>query len=172
VTKFLDGKTAWRVHESASSALLIDGRDYYSAFYAAASTAQKSICLLGWQFDSDVELLRGDDVPPGLAPRDVQLLHFLDRLCRERPELEVRVLAWDHSFVFTLERQILQKFYFDAVTCKAFQFRWDDTVPLGGSAARTSATRGGTTRAIGSTTRVDGRDSTARTSRITRCKPS
>lgn len=133
MTKYLDGKTAWRVHENATGALLIDGRDYYAAFHAAATTAQKSICLLGWQFDSDVQLLRGDDVPAGVDPRDFELVRFLDRLCRERPDLEVRVLAWDHSFVFTLERQILQKFYFDAVTCKKFQFRWDDTVSLGGS---------------------------------------
>lgn len=129
----LDPDTAWRIHDDVESALLIDGRDYYRAFYTAALGARKSILLLGWQFDSDVQLLRGEDLPEGAAPEDVQLLAFIDRLCRERPELEARVLAWDHSVVFALEREILQKLYFDAITCERFQFRWDDTVPLGGS---------------------------------------
>src|SRR5687768_620159 len=61
------------------------------------------------------------------------MARFLDRLCRERPELEVRVLAWDHSFVFALEREILQKLVFDVVTSERFIFRRDGTVPLGGS---------------------------------------
>jgi len=125
--------TAWRVHESQRSALLIDGRDYYRAFYAAAMKAKRSILLLGWQFDSDVQLLRGDDLPGGVAREDVELLALLDRLCRERPGLEVRVLAWDFSVFFAFEREVLQKLYFDAITCPGFQFRWDDTVPLGGS---------------------------------------
>lgn len=129
----LDPETAWRIHDGAESALLIDGRDYYRAFYAAALGARKSILLLGWQFDSDVQLLRGEDLPDGAAPEDVQLLAFIDRLCRERPALEARVLAWDHSVFFALEREVLQKLYFDAITCSRFQFRWDDTVPLGGS---------------------------------------
>lgn len=129
----LERQTTWRIHEDTESALFIDGRDYYRAFYAAASKAKKSILLLGWQFDSDVQLLRGEDLPSGLAARDVQLLALLDRLCRERPDLQIRVLAWDHSVVFAFERELLQKVYFDAITCARFDFKWDDTVPLGGS---------------------------------------
>jgi len=129
----LNRQTTWRIHDGTKSALLIDGRDYYRAFYAAASRAKKSILLLGWQFDSDVQLVRGDDLPDGIAPRDVQLLSLLDRLCRERPELQTRVLAWDHSVFFALERELLQKLYFDAITCARFDFKWDNTVPLGGS---------------------------------------
>jgi len=125
--------TTWRIHDRAESALLIDGRDYYRAFFAAASKAKKSILLLGWQFDSDVQLVRGDDLPDGTLPRDAELLAFLDRLCRERPELQIRVLAWDHSVFFALERELLQKLYFDAISCTRFDFRWDNTVPLGGS---------------------------------------
>ena len=129
----LTRSNTWRIHERAESALLIDGRDYYRAFYTAACKAKKSILLLGWQFDSDVQLVRGDDLPDGVEPQDVQLLALLDRLCRERPELQIRVLAWDHSVFFALERELLQKLYFDAITCERFDFRWDNTVPLGGS---------------------------------------
>lgn len=129
----LTPETSWRIHDGAETALLIDGRDYYRAFYAAALRASKSILLLGWQFDSDVQLLRGGDLPEGMAQRDVQLLALLGRLCRERPQLQIRVLAWDHSVLFALERELLQKLYFDAISCDRFVFRWDNTVPLGGS---------------------------------------
>ncbi len=123
----------WRLHESATSGLLIDGHDYYRAFYEAASRAKRSILILGWQFDSDVHLLRGDDLPAGANPKDYELLPLLDRLCRERPELEVKMLAWDHSLFFALEREILQKIVFDIATNRRFQFKTDNTVPLGGS---------------------------------------
>jgi phospholipase D1/2 len=125
-------ETTWRVHDHADSALLIDGRDYYRAFYAAAMTARKSILLLGWQFDSDVELLRGDDLPKGAARESVQLLRLLDQLSHERG-LETRILAWNHSVFFAFERELLQKLYFDAIRGGRFYFRWDNTVPLGGS---------------------------------------
>ncbi len=123
----------WRSHRDSSSALHIDASDYYRAFYVAASRAKRSILLLGWQFDSDVRLLRGEDAPPGVDPKALELLPLLDRLCRERPELEVRILAWDHSLFFALEREILQKIVFDLATPSRFHFKFDGTVALGGS---------------------------------------
>jgi phospholipase D1/2 len=133
VQRLLTGKTAWRIHEKATSGLLIDGQDYYRAFYEAASRAKRSILMLGWQFDSDVQLVRGRELPPGADPKEYELLPLLDRLCRERPELEVKMLAWDHSLFFALEREMLQKIVFDIATVDRFAFKTDGTVPLGGS---------------------------------------
>lgn len=124
---------AWRTHPDVRSGLLVDAHDYYVAFYEAVQQARRSVLLLGWQFDSDVELLRGEDLPPGASGRDFQLLRMLDRLCRERPDLEVRILAWDHSVVFALEREVLQKIVFDVTTCERFHFKFDATVPSPGS---------------------------------------
>ncbi len=119
---------AWRVHPQTRAGILIDARDYYRAFYEVARQARRSILLLGWQFDSDVQLVRGEDLPPDTAPEDVTLLEFLDDLCAERPELEVRVLAWDHSLFFSLEREMLQKLAFALRTSKNFFFETDSTV--------------------------------------------
>ena len=131
--RILGEKTTWRRHEHANAALLIDAQDYFRAFYEAASRATRSVLILGWQFDSDVQLLRGEDLPEGAEPRSFQLLPLLDRLCRERPELEVKLLAWDHSLVFALEREVLQKIVFDIATVDRFHFKTDGTVPWGGS---------------------------------------
>jgi phosphatidylserine/phosphatidylglycerophosphate/cardiolipin synthase-like enzyme len=118
---------AWRLHH-VRSGILVDARDYYRAFYEAASRARRSILLLGWQFDSDVALVRGGDVPAGVDPDSVRLLAFLDGLCAARPELEVRLLAWDHSLWFALEREVLQKLSFDLRTSERFVFEKDATV--------------------------------------------
>ncbi len=131
--RIISEKTTWRRHQGAKAALLIEAQEYYRAFYEAASRAKRSILILGWQFDSDVQLLRGEDVPPGADPKVYELLPFLDRLCRERSELEVKILAWDHSVFFALEREILQKYMFDIATVDRFAFKTDGSVPLGGS---------------------------------------
>ena len=131
--RILTPRTTWRTHRHGSAALLIDAQDYYRAFYEAASRATRSILILGWQFDSDVRLLRGTDVPAGRDPKAYELLAVLDRLCRERPELEVKLLAWDHSVFFAFEREVLQKMVFDIATSRQLEFRVDGTVPFGGS---------------------------------------
>jgi phosphatidylserine/phosphatidylglycerophosphate/cardiolipin synthase-like enzyme len=133
VRRIFTQQTTWRVHEEVNAALLIDAHDYYRAFYEAVSRAKRSILMLGWQFDSDVQLVRGDDLPAGADAKAYELLPLLDRLCRERPELEVKMLAWDHSLFFALEREVLQKFVFDIATVDRFEFKLDGTVPWGGS---------------------------------------
>ena len=106
----------------------MDARDYYRAFYDLARQARRSILLLGWQFDSDVPLLRGKDVPAGVDPESLQMLPFLDGLCARNPQLEVRILAWDHSLWFALEREVLQKLSFALRTSENFFFENDATV--------------------------------------------
>ena len=63
--------------------LLVDGRDYYRAFYQAAQQARRYILIAGWQFDSAVPLLRGRD-RRGVRLR-VRLLPFLKTLCEANP---------------------------------------------------------------------------------------
>ena len=55
------GRNCWVQEEAESAGLLIDGRDYYRAFYQAAQKAQRRILIAGWRFNSDVRLIRGPD---------------------------------------------------------------------------------------------------------------
>lgn len=123
----------WRVHPATCAGIFVDCRDYYLAFYETAKRARRSILMLGWQFDSDVQLVRGADIPEGVAAESLRFLPFLAALCAARPELEVRILAWEHSLVFALERELLQKVRFDLRTSSRFHFEVDDTVPSYGS---------------------------------------
>ena len=124
------GRTVWRQTHAAEAGVLIDGADYYRAFYTAASNAQQCILLSGWQFDSGVPLLRGPDVPVGV---DVRLLKFLNRLCHDNTALHIYVLAWDFHLVFAHEREWMQRVFFHWMTHPRFRFRFHNNPVTGSS---------------------------------------
>ena len=62
------GSNCWLQAEAEQAGVLVDARDYYRAFYRAARRARQYIAILGWQFDSDVALLRGEDAQGAAGP--------------------------------------------------------------------------------------------------------
>jgi len=125
------GTNAWCEEPVDRVGLLIDGDDYYRAFYQAAQRAQRFILLAGWQFDTDACLLRGAEADA--APLPVTLLGFLNALCVRNPELHVRILAWDFHAVFALEREWMQDLRFKWLTNERVEFLFDGHHPEGGS---------------------------------------
>jgi phospholipase D1/2 len=109
-----------RVDESA---VIVDARAYYGAFYRAALQARRYILFAGWQFDTEVALLRGDDALD--APLPVSFLPFLEALCQKEEELRIYILAWDYSFVYALEREWLQDLKFALKTPNRLRFEFD-----------------------------------------------
>src|SRR5688500_7976467 len=106
-------RNAWRTSSADAAGVLIDAADYYRAFYRAALEAKHSILLSGWQFDSGVQLLRGEDAEQN---QEVRLLKFLNQLCERTPTLSIHVLAWDFHLVFALEREWVQTVMFHSMT--------------------------------------------------------
>jgi phospholipase D1/2 len=129
------GSTCFRRVPCNEAALLVDASDYYRAFCQAAQSAERRLLLAGWQFDSNVHLLRGEDARTALTLEGLpsELLPFLDALCRRRPELEVLILAWNFNPVFALEREWLQQAVFGLGSPKNLRFRFDSHHPLGAS---------------------------------------
>jgi phospholipase D1/2 len=111
--------------------LLIDGRDYYRNFYHAARTARHYIAISGWQFDSNVALLRGADAEA--AGEEASLLSFLNELCEKNPELRVFILAWDFSFVYSLDREWFLQWYVQWMTQDSLKFSFDRAGAYDGS---------------------------------------
>jgi hypothetical protein len=75
VTSIIEcGRNAQRIADADDSGIIIDARDYYYSFYKAAEQARRYILMSGWQFDTGVKLLRGEDAPPGA---EVHFLKFL-----------------------------------------------------------------------------------------------
>jgi len=132
VTRLLiPGLTCATLHEAPRAGVLVDGRDFYRAVYDAALRAERSILMMGWQFASKVRLLRGEDARDAELP--ARLVDFLRALCERRPELEIHILAWDASAVFTFEREPLQRYFFQVRGHARIHYKMDNAHPFGAS---------------------------------------
>jgi phosphatidylserine/phosphatidylglycerophosphate/cardiolipin synthase-like enzyme len=117
------------IYQAGETGVLIDASDYYRAFYQAACQARRYILLAGWQFDSEVRLLRGEEAKN--SSMDVHFLRFLEALCERKPQLEIYILAWDFSAVFSREREWFQDFIFGWTTNERMHFRFDSVHATG-----------------------------------------
>ncbi len=125
------GRNCSGIYAVDRAGLLIDGRDYYYAFYQAALQAESYILIAGWQFDSETLLLRGRDRER--AKGDLRFIEFLNRLCAEKPDLHVYILAWNFSVFFAFEREWFQEYIFRWTTCPKIHFRFDASQAIGAS---------------------------------------
>ena len=79
------GDTCWRIETADRLAVIIDAADYFTTLRDVMQKAQHSIIMIGWEFDTRIELdprKESDDVPNRLG----KLLSFL---VRRRPELRL-----------------------------------------------------------------------------------
>ena len=123
------GSTAWRIARAERVAFLVDAEDYFAAFIDAVSRARRSVLILAWDIDSRLKLVRDAEHDDG--DRDLQTV-LTDTLERQ-PELEVRILCWDFSPIYAMERELLTRFKLDWGGHDRLHFRFDDSHPLGGS---------------------------------------
>lgn len=117
------GRNCWRLDQATNSGLLIDGRDYYQAFYHAAKTADHYLLISGWQFTSNVALLRGADAQG--ADGALGFLEFLNQLCERKSGLHIYLLAWDYSMIYSLDREWFQDWIFNGKTNERLRFCYD-----------------------------------------------
>lgn len=124
------GRNCWDIVDVSGTGLLIDGRDYYRAFYRAAEGAERTILISGWQFDSDAHLLRGKDAENA---EEVRLLSFLNHLCEKNKALQIYLLAWNFSVLYGLDREWFQQWYFNWTTNDRLKFCFDPCDALSAS---------------------------------------
>ncbi len=84
------GQNCWRVETAGRFAVLMENAAYFEALSSALSKAQRSVVLLGWQFDPRTRL------DPASRPDDhhAQIGHQLRLMVKARPDLDVRLLIW------------------------------------------------------------------------------
>ncbi len=123
----------WRVHADRV-APLVDGIEYYGAVRSALIKAERQVFIVGWEIHSEVDLLRGEDAERAEEESDwpVRFADLLQAVVEARPELEVRLLIWEGSSMFALERQHLPRMKRPWDKHDRIKFVWDkDTPPLG-----------------------------------------
>lgn len=104
------GRNCWRVEQARRLAVLVDGEDYFAAARAAMVGARRRISIAAWDIHSRVALLRAPEPPDDGLP--TILGDLLIALLERNPQLRVRILLWDYSPIYALEREPL--FFGDA----------------------------------------------------------
>jgi phosphatidylserine/phosphatidylglycerophosphate/cardiolipin synthase-like enzyme/uncharacterized membrane protein YdjX (TVP38/TMEM64 family) len=126
-----EGINVWRLEDAARAAVLVDAATYYGALREALLKAESSVLVAGWDIDSrtplyGVEGKPRDDLPATLGP-------FLAALVARKPQLRVKLLLWDYSVLYALERELLPALALHWNTPSQVELCLDDEVPLGAS---------------------------------------
>jgi len=123
------GETCWRQVQADRFALIVDAADYFAALKAAMIRAEKTIFLIGWDFDLRIHLDPED--------RDKQwpqnLGAFINALVKRKPQLEIRLLQWNLGMLRMLARGRTLLFFLEWMAQRQVQVRIDHAHPLGAS---------------------------------------
>lgn len=122
---------SWRAAKADRLAVLIDGAETYGSMRKALLRAERSILILGWDVDSRTPLVGEDPDPDDGAPP--LLGDFLAHLVDRREALEIRILLWDYSMLYSLEREPLPRIQLGWRTPPRLKVQLDDELPIGAS---------------------------------------
>ncbi|MFA5633255.1 MAG: phospholipase D-like domain-containing protein [Porticoccaceae bacterium] len=125
----VSGRNFWKYERASRLATIVDTADYFAAFAEACRAAERQILILGWDFDRQERLHRGD--PDGDFPD--KLGEFLVTLVKQKPDLHVYLLLWDFNMIYAAERELLPALRLRLQTPPRFHFRLDDKHPKGAS---------------------------------------
>src|SRR4051794_35057712 len=91
----VEGETCWRVREAERASVLVDAAGFFEHARSAMLKAERSIFLIGWDFDSRIDLVPGearDEAPEKIGS-------FLNWLAKRREDLNIRILKWDIGLI-------------------------------------------------------------------------
>ncbi len=89
------GRNCCAISVADRATVLIDGASYFAALHDVLTRAERSITIIGWDFDASIQL-RPQDGANASALGDM-----LRGLVEQRPELHVRILIWSLATVHT-----------------------------------------------------------------------
>jgi phosphatidylserine/phosphatidylglycerophosphate/cardiolipin synthase-like enzyme/membrane protein DedA with SNARE-associated domain len=129
MSMLLEGKNCWRRVRADRAAFVVDGAAYFDAFARAALRAQRSILIVGWDFNSRARLWY-DEAPPGVPPI---LGDFLDFLVKRKRGLQIHILDWDFPMIYAMDRETPPIFGLGWQPRRHIHLRFDRNFPTGGS---------------------------------------
>jgi phosphatidylserine/phosphatidylglycerophosphate/cardiolipin synthase-like enzyme len=94
------GQTCWQVARADRFSVIVDAADFFRHAREAMLKAEKSILLVGWDFDTRIQLVPGesDDLCPN------KLGGFLNWLADRNDQLNIRILKWDMGLLASVIR--------------------------------------------------------------------
>ncbi len=123
-------RNCWRIRKAKRLSFLIDADAYFRALISAVDQAEKAVYISGWDIDSRVRLIRSSEEKES---SEVSLGPYLNEKAKETPALNIYILCWDFSVIYTLEREWLQSLKFEWQTHRRVHFHLDSEHPAGAS---------------------------------------
>ena len=124
-------RNVWRVEKARRARLIVDAAEYFSILRKAMRRARHSILIIGWDIDSRTRLVGPEGEADDGCPEP--LGEFLAHVARERPDLEIKLLLWDYSVIYAMEREFMPALPLRWNTPSNIDLCLDNQVPLGGS---------------------------------------
>ncbi|MCF8587526.1 phospholipase D-like domain-containing protein [Gordonia liuliyuniae] len=120
------GDTCKQTAKADRLSVIVDAADYFAHAKSALMQAQRRAILVGWDFDTRIELAPDNSVP------DVpdELGELLGWLTKNRPELEIFVLRWSLGAVTGIARGMLPPFVQDLMSGRRIHYRVDAAHPI------------------------------------------
>lgn len=123
------GRNCWRIEPTGRAALIVDACDYFRLAMDAMRSARSQILIVGWDLDTRIRLTSDEEA----AGAPAKLGPFLSWLAKRNPELQIRILVWDHAMLSVLGRgtTLLRMLRWKAH--RQISVKWDSVHPLEGS---------------------------------------
>lgn len=121
------GDGIWRAATAHRFAVLMENDAYFAALASALDKAERSVVILGWQFDPRTRLA-GDTGQGGL---DDEIGHRLRLLVKQKPDLDVRLLIWRSSLLIAASQGFYPHKAQRWFRKRMVEFRLDQPGPLG-----------------------------------------
>jgi phospholipase D1/2 len=131
VPPFLEeGRNCWRIEKATYAAMITGVGNYYRCLHNSICKAKHSVFIVGWDMDSRIALVRGDDATDDCPST---LYDLIVSKARENPDLQIYLNKWDHSIVFSADREFMPAVRWRKAECPNIHFRFDSVVPIHGS---------------------------------------
>ncbi|NBB52569.1 phospholipase [Rhizobium sp. CRIBSB] len=121
------GAACWRVETAGRFSALVENEAYFDALSSSLSKAQRSIVILGWQFDPRTRL----DPQSRLGDRQSEIGHQLRMLVKTRPDLDIRMLIWNSPLLIAASQGFYPHRAQRWFRKRLVEFRLDQPGPIG-----------------------------------------
>jgi phospholipase D1/2 len=122
------GRNCWRIARADRFALIVDAAQYFRELRRVMIKAERSIMMIGWDFDLRIRL-----DPEDREEWPARLGRLIRALVKRKRKLEVRLLKWDLDILRTIGRGATPFFMLSWLTDRRITLKLDGAHPSGAS---------------------------------------
>lgn len=119
------GRNCWRIETCERASVIVDAADYYHLARQAMKAAQHRILIIGWDFDTRIQL------EPSKGTPGSTLGEFILALAKARPQRKIDILKWSFGMWKRLGNPAIFWMLWRWRRTRAIYYRFDSAHPPG-----------------------------------------